>query len=470
VILVSKTTLFRIGIVASVLLGVFLLAEGGLRVFLSESRVRHGMARAMGMDVQFEDCSIGLLGGVSLRGLTATSGNGDSLSAQSVVARPRVWACLRGDLKLAEVRVNDVRLVRMEPAVKVAVVTGGGDGTEAKPLRTGGTGPQGVLKLFGMAKQVTVSNAAVDWMKSNGSVRTQIEGADLWYAETGAGAGIGGLSAQHAMWQEVLAVEAVHARLNLNGEALALEDLTAQCGGGKLNGTVGVRFGEQLHFAVSLSADHVDLGKMSQELPSLRLSGQADGRLHMEGLAQAQHTWVGEGELSVTDGTFKGLGVLQMLGQVFQVQELAQLRARRTHSKIRIADKKVLLEGLEIDAGDIQLTAPGVVDFKRGLSLNALISLPEQMIRGKALQLFDKRFSAVDGAGRRSLEFRVTGTLDKPQTDLLEKLVGDNLGTVVGGALGGVVDQFLGGLLKPRKAAKPEAKEEKNEAAAPKPQ
>ncbi len=470
VILVSKTNLVRIRFFASILLGVFLLAEGGLRVFLSKGRIREGMSRAMGMDVQFEGSSIGLLGGVSLRGLTATSGNGDSLSAQSFFARPIVWACLRGELKFSEVRVNGVRLVRMEPAVKVPAVAGGGDGVEGEPVRTGGAGQRGVLKLLGMAKEVTVSNAALDWMKSNGSVRMQIEGAELWYAETGAGAGIGGLSAQRAMWQELLTGEAVHASLSRSDDVLNLQDFTAQCGGGQLAGGGSVRFGEQPHFEVRLSADNVDLAKMSQELPSLRLSGRADGHLHMEGIAQAQQTWVGDGELSVTDGMFKGLGVLQMLGQVFQVQELAQLKARRANSKIRITDKKVLLENLEIDAGDIQLTAPGVVDFKRALSLNAQISLPEQMIRGKALQLFGKRFSAVDGAGRRSLDFRVTGTLSKPQTDLLEKLVGDNLGAVVGGAFGGVVDQFFGGFLRPKRASQSEVKEEKNEAAAPKPQ
>jgi hypothetical protein len=167
---------------------------------------------------------------------------------------------------------------------------------------------------------------------------------------------------------------------------------------------------------------------------------------------------------------FKGLGVLQMLGQIFQVQELAQLRARKAHSQVRIADKKVSLESLQIDAGDIQLTAPGVIDFKRALSLQAQISLPAQMIRGKALQLFDKRFSPADGAGRRSLAFQVTGTMGKPQTDLLDKLVGDNLGAVVGGALGGVVDQFLGGFLKPRKPAKPEVEEDGPKNLAPNPQ
>ncbi len=448
----------------------FLLAEGGLRVFLSKSRIRQGMSKAMGMDVQFEDSSIGLFGGVSFRGLTATSGHGDSLSAQSFYARPSLWACLRGELKLSELRVNGVRLVRMEPSVKVPAVAGGGDGPKGEPLRAGGAGQRGVLKLFGMAEEVTVSNAALDWMKSNGSVRTQIEGAELWYAETGAGAGIGGLSAQRAMWQEMLTGEAVHAGFSRSGDVLNLEYLTAQGGGGQLAGVGSVRFGEQPHFEIRLSADKVDLGTMSRELPSLRLSGRAEGHLHMEGITQEQQTWVGDGELTVADGMFKGLGVLQMLGQVFQVQELAQLRARKANSKIRIADKKVLLDSLEIDAGDIQLTAPGVIDFRRALSLNAQISLPEQMIRGKALQLFGQRFSTVDGAGRRSLDFRVTGTLSKPQTDLLEKLVGDNLGAVVGGALGGVVDQFLGGFLKPKKASQSEVKEERNEAAAPKPQ
>ena len=467
---VSKSTLGRVGIIVSVLLGFFLLAEGALRFGLSERRLRNGMSRATGMTVKFEGCSVGVLGGIALRGLTATSGSGDSLSAQSVLVRPNLWACLRGKLKFEEVRVLDVRFVRMEPAAKVAVAAPGQADGAGKQEGKGGGGLHGVLKVLGMAKRVTVSNAAVDWMKSNGSVRTQLEGAELRYVETAPGEGSGELSAQRMMWQELLAVEAVNARLNLKAEVLTLKNFTAQCGGGKLAGDGGVKFGEELRFEVRLSADNVDLGKMSQELPSLRVSGLADGRLQMEGLAQAQQTWVGAGELTVVNGMFKGLGVLQMLGQVFQVQELAQLNARRAHSKIRIADKKVSLEDLEIDAGDIQLTAPGVVDFKRALSLHARISLPEQMIRGKALQLFDKRFSAVDGVGRRSLEFQVTGTLDKPQTDLLEKLVGDNLGAIVGGALGGVVDQFLGGFLKPRKAAKPEAKDEQTEAAAPKPQ
>ena len=457
--LVFKPALFRIALLASVLLGFFLLGEALLRIGLSERRMREGLARATGMAVDFKHCSVGIFGGVTLRGLTATNGSGDSFSVQSVFVRPSLWACLRGRIRCEEVRVDQVRFVRIESAAVSEVVKGAGETAGRKvPGREGVT--RGIVRFLGMAKRVLVTDAAVDWMKPNGSMRLQLEGAGLHYEETARAEGIGELRVQRGMVQDMVAVDALEVRLKLQGDKLSIEECIAQCGGGKLVGSGSVGLADDSRFVAHLSVEEVVLEKMSQELPSLRLSGVANGRLDLEGLALDQETWVGGGEVTVVNGMFKGLGVLQMLGQIFQVQELAQLRARKAHSQVRIADKKVSLESLQIDAGDIQLTAPGVIDFKRALSLQAQISLPGQMIRGKALQLFDKRFSPADGAGRRSLAFQVTGTMGKPQTDLLDKLVGDNLGAVVGGALGGVVDQFLGGFLKPRKPAKPEVEED----------
>jgi hypothetical protein len=467
--LVSKPALFRIGLLASVLLGFFLLGEALLRMGLSERRMREGFTRATGMAVEFEHCSVGIFGGVSLRGLTATNGSGDSFSVQSVFVRPNLWACLRGRIRCEEVRLDQVRFVRIESAAVSDAVRGAGESTASKAQGREAV-PREIVRFFDMAKRVLVTDAAVDWMKPNGRMRLQLEGAGLHYEETARGEGIGELHVQRGMLQEMVAVDAVQVRLKFRGKELSLEECTAQCGGGKLVCAGSVGLSDDLRFVAHLSVEEVVFEKMGQELPSLRLSGAVNGKVDLEGHALDQQTWVGGGEMTVVNGMFKGLGVLQMLGQIFQVHELAQLSARKAHSQVRIADKKVLFESLQIDAGDIQLSAPGVIDFKRALSLQAQISLPEQMLRGKALQLFDKRFSPADGAGRRSLAFQVTGTLEKPQTDLLDKLVGDNLGAVVGGALGGVVDQFLGGLLKPRKPAKPEAKEDRPKDLAPNPQ
>lgn len=458
--LVRKTTFFRIGRMGTafaVLVGLLLLAEVLLRVGLSQQKVRERIFRASGLTVQFESFSMGIFGGVALKGVTATGVQGDSLSVQSVFARPNLWAALRGRLQLEDVRVQDVRFIRMERAKAPEQVLQPGVDSAVESLQDGKKGGVGLGKLLRLAKRIRVANAGVDWMKANGSVRTQLEGIDFLYEETAPGEGTGEVSVQRGMWQEALAVDTVNAKLTVTHGVLAVSDFTAQCGGGRLQGSGTLRLDREAPFGIILSAGSVDLASMSRELPSLRVAGKAEAQFKMEGNWGAQQTWTGDGEVTVSDGMFKGLALLQMLGQVFQVQELANLTARRAYSKIRVAQRKVYLDGLQIDAGDVQLFAPGEVDFKRALSLHARISLAEHMIKGKALQLFDKRFSAADVEGRRALAFQVTGTLDKPKTDLMDKLVGENLGEIVGGALGGVLDQFLGGLLKPRKTAKPEA-------------
>jgi hypothetical protein len=435
-------------------MGFVFLAVCLLRAGLSTKRVEEKLNAASGMTVRFEDFSIGWLGGVDLRGVTATGGGGDSFSVRSVFVRPNLWAGIRGRLRFEEVRLRDIRFVRMERAKAPDQSSQANpDGTTDSSVAEK-KGAVRVRDILGLARRIEVTNAGLDWMKASGSVRAQAEGIDFRYEETALGKGVGEVTVQRGVWQELLAVDALRAKVLREDDVLTIPDFFARCGDGKLVGTGSLHLSREAPFVVSLSAAGVDLGTMSRELPTVRAAGKADANFRLEGLMGEQPTWTGAGELTVSDGMFKGLALLQMLGQVFQVQELAQLTARKAHAKIRIAQRKAYLEGLDVDAGDIQLHAPGEVDFKRSLSLNAQISLAESMIKGKALQFFGNRFSPPDAAGRRSLSFQVTGTLDHPKTDLMEKLVGENLGEIVGGALGGVLDQFLGGLLKPRKNAK----------------
>ncbi len=468
--LVSKITANRFAVRTAVFVGVCIVFAVALRVGLSKKRIQGSIARSSGMKVEFEDFSVGILGQVDLKRVTASRPNGDSLSAESVSARPNLWSGLKGRLRFEEVRVQGVRFVRMERSKTLDAVEKPKDGTVAEVRLDGGRSASGVRDILRLARSIEVSNAGVDWMKANGSIRTQLEGIGFKYKETGVGEGLGELKVQRGMWQEFLAVDSLEAKMSLKGDLLSVSDFAANCGGGRLAGSASLQFDTAAPFKMKVSAEGVDLESMSRELPSLRISGKAAANLELEGLLEEQSSWVGLGEVTVNDGMFKGLALLQMLGQVFQAQELVNLKARKAHSKIRIARRKVALEGLHIDAGDVQLSAPGEVDFKRALSLQAQISIPENMIRGKALQLFDKRFSPPDAGGRRSLAFHVSGSLEKPRTDLVEKLVGDNLGEIVGGALGGVFEQFLGGLLKPRKASKTEAKPEAGGEAPAKPQ
>ena len=166
-----------------------------------------------------------------------------------------------------------------------------------------------------------------------------------------------------------------------------------------------------------------------------------------------QASWVGGGHLEVRDGMFPRVEFLQAIGQLFHIGELAALKLRLGEVRFRVGEGYVWLDQCRLDGGDIVLAVPGKISFGGALDLNSQLSLPESALGGKLGQILGSRFGPPDSEGRRSVVFQVTGTAERPKTDLMERVVGGDLGKVVGGV--------LEGLFKPRKAASSEVKTEK---------
>jgi hypothetical protein len=186
----------------------------------------------------------------------------------------------------------------------------------------------------------------------------------------------------------------------------------------------------------------VDLAIMTAELPALKLAGMANGDLELTGLALQTASLNGKAQLQIENGFFKGMGLLQLVGQLFQIQELSNLKVKSANAQMIIADSNIRLTELLVQSDDLLFHAPGVIGFNRQLSLNARLSLPERMLNGKNIQHFNSRFSPPDAQGNRSIDFSITGSLDKPRTNLLEKITGEGVGNMV--------QQLIGNFLKPR--------------------
>jgi len=250
---------------------------------------------------------------------------------------------------------------------------------------------------------------------------------------------------------EMVRFKDVRSGLRLHDGVLEAEGLEAACGEGLVKGAALVALEPPQMFSCWVEATDVDLEKMSAELPSLRIAGKARAAFHMQGAASEEASWTGAAKLEVEEGKFKGISLFQMLGQIFQIQELTNFRVRQGLVSLRIAEEKIWLDELNIDGGDLALSAPGTVDFRRNLALNAKLVVPERLLSGRVAQMLSNGFSAPDAAGLRSIVFQVGGTLDKPSTNLMEKVVGEGLG--------GIVNQLLGGFLKQKKAEKVDATE-----------
>lgn len=379
--------------------------------------------------------------------LTASNRDGSSLSANEAYVELELLPLLTGRLVFREIRLEGVRLVCIErphvPPADPAFLESFAKDSQTKDGQR--------LKLLKALRVLHVSSAAVDWQLADGRTKLQLEGVDFTLRLSDKGAGTGKFEATRGTWMDLVQVKDLRAGLRLEGDAFQVENLRAACGDGPVEGSAEVRLSSPQPFVFRVNARDVDMEKMSSELPSLRLAGKAQGVVELQGCLADDSSWKGEGKMEIQEGKLKGVSLLQMIGQIFQIQEIANFQIKKGLLNLRVADRKILLDEFVLDGGDLLLAAPGTLDFERNMALNARLSVPERLLNGRIAQLLSRGFGAPDASGLRSIAFQVGGTLDKPSTNLMEKAVGEGLGNVV--------NQLLGGFLKPRKSEKQETKE-----------
>ena len=437
-------------------------------VLLRTDAVQRGIGEALssvtGMQVKCESFQPGFWSATRMTRLTASNQEGSALSANEVFVKVELLPLLAGQLVFREIRLEGVRLVRIEGHKAVAtntaasiVVNSGPEGDASGGSAKASQDKEGQrLKLLRALRVLSVSEAAVDWQLADGRTKLQLEGVDLRLRLNDEGAGAGEFTASRGKWMDVMQARDLRAVLRFEGNALRVDDIRATCGEGPVAGSGEVNLLSPQPFAFKVNAKDVDLEKMSSELPSLRLSGKAQAGLQIQGSLADDGSWTGTGNLEIVQGKLKGVNLLQMIGQIFQIQEIANFQIKKGLVNLRIADRKIFLDEFLLDGGDLLLAAPGTLDFQRNVALDAKLSVPERLLNGRVAQLLSKGFGAPDEAGLRSIAFQVGGTLEKPSTNLMEKAVGEGLG--------GVVNQLLGGFLKTRKVEKQEPKEAPAEA------
>ena len=110
------------------------------------------------------------------------------------------------------------------------------------------------------------------------------------------------------------------------------------------------------------------------------------------------------------------------------------------------------IDRLLLRSPNIRLSATGTINFKGKLRLNSQLALNDKVRR----QLFGpirENFQPInDPVGYAAVDFKISGTVDRPKTDLMDKLVGRDLRD-----LGGVISSLFGHgkKKKPREEASP---------------
>jgi hypothetical protein len=442
----SKRVLWRSIPPLALVLCLLVATKLWIRSESAHRQIREALSRSTGMEVKFEKLQTSLRKGIRIKTLTGAAPHGASLQVREIHIRPSFLRLLMGRLVLAEVRLDTPRFIWVDrpgdpesPPAPLAL--------EANPLNNlSGNSPSSAKRSI---EKIVVENGDFTWISKSNQNLLHLDGISLLFQADEAGNGSGRLLVAKGAVLETLAFHGLHAPISLASGVLSVPQLTAKSGGGQLTASFsGELTRPGIPFRAEAGLHHVDFAQMSQEIPASKMAGMASGAFRLESPALRTAEITGEGKIQITDGFFKSFSLLQIVGQIFQIQELANLKIRHGSAEFTVANRQILFNPLVLRSDDLVLEAPGSLDFDKQLALQARLTLPEKLLKSKNIQGFLSRFSPADSAGNRSIDFKITGSYEKPRTDLVEKMMPDGVG--------GLLQQVLGNFLKPKSPPKKE--------------
>jgi type II secretion system protein N len=220
---------------------------------------------------------------------------------------------------------------------------------------------------------------------------------------------------------------------------LDLPQISAKVGDGEVNGRFTIQpETDESPFRVEVKFRNVQADQIISEAggPSGVLQGKLDGSLQTEGKTTNPDAIAGTGEVFLKDGQVRQYNLLVALGQIFQIEELTQLHLDQAEAKYHLTPGVVNIDELDLRSTNIHLSATGTVSFRGKLHLNSRLAINEK-VRAQLFKPIRSNFQPTDEPDYSAVDFEVTGTVERPKTNLLEKVVGKDLKDLVNSFWGG---------------------------------
>ena len=231
--------------------------------------------------------------------------------------------------------------------------------------------------------------------------------------------------------------------LRYDANGLDLSQISARIGGGDITGRFTMQpETEESPFRVEMKFRGVQADQIITEAggPGGVLQGKLEGSLQTEGKTTDPDALVGSGEVFLHDGQLRQYNLLVTLGQLFQIEELTQFHLDQAEAKYHLAPGVVTIDELVLRSANIHLSATGTVSFRGKLHLSSRLAINEK-VRAQLFKPMRTNFQPTEEPGYSAVDFEVSGTLERPKTNLLEKVVGRDLKDLVNSFWGGKSDK-----------------------------
>ncbi|MEO8045189.1 MAG: AsmA-like C-terminal region-containing protein [Spartobacteria bacterium] len=299
-------------------------------------------------------------------------------------------------------------------------------------------------------QRVTLKDGNFTFLDAAGRVIAKFNGLDFHSSFRTATAIKGSARVEKISLRDRFFIEDLESPLRYEPEELAFSNISAQAA----DGTISGRFAMQLQAPDSPFTAEVKFRDLKAEKlmanaggPAGMIQGRVEGFLDASGKTADSNALTGHGEIVLRDGKLQQYSLLVALGQILQIDELMQLQLDQAEIKYRISPGVVTIDQLLLRSPNIRLTATGTISFRGKLRLDSQLALNDKVRRQLFAPIRENFQPLQEPAGYAAVDFKVSGTVERPKTDLMDKLVGRDLRD-----LGGVISSLFG---HPKKKKKP---------------
>ena len=488
----SRIALLAAGALLTVLVAALLAVNLYVQSHGTQARIQRELSERLGATLRIQRISVTPWWGLKLTGITMPEsddpGAGVFLQAQTFRLRVRLGSLFAQRLVITEISLVKPKVVWAQNADgkwRLPMSLHAGEAQPAAPedpvndvataqATVARPAPPAVDEASTVApepapftpevRRVNLVDGSFRFLDSNRKPVASFEGVRFRSSFRNATALRGTAMIEKTSLRDRFFLEQLQSPLKYDPKELDFSEISARAAGGQITGRFRMRPGEvDSPFSVMVKFHELDADRLIADAhgPSGMLHGRIEGHLEASGKTADQNALNGSGEIQLRDGQVRQYSLLVALGQLLQIDELTQLRFDEAHVKYHIDPGVVTIDELLLHSANFRLSAVGTIGFDGKLQLDSRLAIHDK-IRSQLFSAVRDNFEKGIEEGFASLNFKVSGTVERPKSDLMEKLVGPEMKD-----LSGVISTFLGGGGRSERGKKKRKKEEVAPAVSP---
>ncbi|MFH1665522.1 MAG: AsmA-like C-terminal domain-containing protein [Candidatus Omnitrophota bacterium] len=171
----------------------------------------------------------------------------------------------------------------------------------------------------------------------------------------------------------------VHGKVSLSEGRFEVSSLTGSFYKGLFTSDLAVDLeNAKFPFAMNTAVSGADFGSLIQSVSKnkTRVYGTLDGNLHVRGEAINQSSYTGFGKIGISNADLGPMPILSpLLGNIYSAMQniipaFKKIEITSASAALKIEDRKLLVEDLEMLGGEIDILGSGYVDFDGNLNIS----------------------------------------------------------------------------------------------------